>query len=392
MRLPTFGLPPAVVPLFYGIVLVEAALGAYQTVWPLLMERLGASAAVIGILLSATGILRIGVVGPSAALADRFGARRLMLITRLLVATAYTGAFLATGWVQLLPVILLMSIAEIIFPLAQAYVAQHTTEESRLRTFTLVFNVGPSVALVAAPLLSALAVAIFDVRAAFLLAAMYSVGAFIAIRGLDHDVRPQLQADSPTSSYRTALGQRPVLILLALQGMMIFSLSLGISFIPPFLEDVRHVDASTIAFLGAFPAVGSFVFGMLLTRSHRIQQQPLVGVVFAVAQTMLGLAMFHQFGAPAILWFAFFLRGGFFSGWITFISAIGAAAEPRHRARSFAMSEVVGGLSFASGPLLAGFLYATREQLPFEVSFALAGLLIPVLLLVQRRIARPTPA
>ncbi len=392
MRLPTFGLPPAVVPLFYGIVLVEACLGAYQTVWPLHMERLGASAAVIGILLSATGILRIGVVGPSAALADRFGARRLMLVTRILVAAGYFGAFLATSWVHLLPVILLMSIGEIVFPLAQAYVAQHSAEETRIRAFTLVFNVGPSVALVAAPLLSAVAVAFFGVRAAFLLATIFALGAFVALRHLGRDNEPHMQTEVMTSSYRTALSQRPVLILLVLQGLMIFSLSLGISFIPPFLEDVRNIDASTIAFLGAFPAMGSFVFGMILTRSHRLQQKPLVGVSLAVAQTMIGLAIFHQFGSPAILWFGFFLRGGFFSGWITFISAIGTAAEPRHRARSFAMSEVVGGLSFASGPLLAGFLYATREQLPFEVSITLAALLIPVLLIAQRRVLRPATA
>jgi MFS family permease len=380
-----------VVPLFYGMFLVEAALGAYQTVWPLWMERLGAEAAVIGILLASTGILRIGVVGPSAALADRFGAKRLMLISRLLLAAGYFGAFLATQWVHLLPVILLMAIGEIVFPLAQAYVAHHSPESSRVRAFTLIFNVGPSVALVGAPLLSALAVALFGIRAAFFLAALFSVSAFVALRFLDTDEKPDQHVEAPSSSFRDAIGQRPVLILFILQGLMIFSLSLGISFVPTFLEDVREIDASTIALLGAFPAVGSFTFGLLLARSQTIQQRPLIGVAAAVAQTMVGLAIFHQFGSPAVLWFGFFLRGGFFSGWITFISAIGTASEARHRARSFAMSEIIGGLSFASGPLIAGFLYDSREQLPFEVSIALAAMLIPTLLVVQRRVL-PHPA
>lgn len=386
MRLPTFGLPPAVVPLFYGMVLVEAALGAYQTVWPLWMERLGAEAAVIGLLLSATGILRIGVVGPSAALADRFGSKRLMVWSRILLAAGYLGAFIATDWVHLLPVILLMAVGEIMFPLAQAYVAHHSPEAARVRAFTLIFNVGPSVALVAAPLMSALSVAIFGIRAAFFLAAVFSIAAFVVLRLLDTDERPEHRVETPSSSFRDAISQRPVLILFVLQGLMIFSLSLGISFVPTFLEDVRQIEASTIALLGAFPAVGSFTFGLLLARSQTIQQQPLIGVALAVAQTMLGLAIFHQFGSPAVLWFAFFLRGGFFSGWITFISAIGSASEARHRARSFAMSEIIGGLSFASGPLIAGFLYDSREQLPFEVSMALAAMLIPTLLVVQRRV------
>jgi MFS family permease len=171
---------------------------------------------------------------------------------------------------------------------------------------------------------------------------------------------------------------------------MIFSLSLGVSFIPNFLEDVRQIEPSTIALLGSFPALGSFVFGLIFARSHGIQQRPLIGVSITVAQTMLGLVMFHQFGSPAIFWFAFFLRGGLFSGWITFISAIGSASAPRHRARAFAISEIIGGLSFAGGPLLAGFLYADRKQLPFEVSLLLGALLIPILLYVQRRVLAPT--
>jgi MFS family permease len=104
---------------------------------------------------------------------------------------------------------------------------------------------------------------------------------------------------------------------------------------------------------------------------------------------MLGLAMFHEFGSPAVLWFAFFLRGGFFSGWIIFVSAIGSASALRHRARAFAISEIIGGLSFASGPLLAGFLYADRKQLPFEVSMLLGTMLIPILLYVQYRVLSP---
>jgi MFS family permease len=329
------------------------------------------------------------VVGPSAGLADRFGARGLMLITRILLAAGYTGAFLATRWEMLLPVIVLMSIGEIVFPLAQSYVAHHSPEASRVRAFTLIFNVGPSVALVAAPLLSALFVALFGIRAAFLLAAVCSIGAFVALRFLASDDRPEHHVETPPSSFRAVLSQRPVLILFVLQGAMIFSLSLGISFIPNFLEDVRRIDASTIAFLGAFPAVGSFVFGLLFTRSQKIQQRPLIGVSLTVAQVMIGLAIFHQFGSPSILWFAFFLRGGFFSGWITFISAIGSASAPRHRARAFAISEIIGGLSFASGPLLAGFLYADRQQLPFEVSILLAAVLIPILLIVQHRVLAP---
>lgn len=371
------------------MICIEASLGAYSSVWPLWMERLHADVAIIGILLGAPGFLRMIVVGPSAALADRFGARRLMLISRALASLAYLAAFFATDWKQLLPVIVLMAIAEVVFPVAQSYVGHHTPQDERMRSLTLVFNVGPAVALALSPLLSGGIVGVLSIRWAFLLASLLSFLALISFSRLERDIPHDPESsDVPQSTYREALSQRSVQVLLALQGAMIFSLSLGVSLIPTFLEDVRHLEPSTIALLGAFPAVGSIVFGLLVARTHVIQAHPLWGVAFAVTQTTTGLLIFHQFGSPIVLALAFFMRGGFFSGWVLFISAIGIVSNPAHRSRCFAASETIGGVTAALGPIVAGVLYSRRDLLPFEIAIAFAIVLIPVLFTAQRRLGR----
>jgi MFS family permease len=177
-------------------------------------------------------------------------------------------------------------------------------------------------------------------------------------------------------------------MLLLLQGAMIFSLSLGVSLVPTFLEDVRRLQPSTIALLTAFPAIGSIVFGLLAARTKVVQAHPLWGVALAVAQTALGMLIFHQFGNPFVLAAAYFMRGGFFSGWVLFISAIGVVSDPAHRSRCFAASETIGGVTAALGPIVAGVLYSQRNVLPFEVAIAFALVLIPVLIGAQRRLGR----
>ena len=389
VRLPSFGLPRSIAPVFFAMLCVEGALGAYSSVWPLWMERLHADVAVIGILLGAPGFLRMIVVGPSAALADRLGARRLMLASRALASIAYLVAFFATDWKQLLPVIVLMAAAEVVFPVAQSYVGHHAPQDERMRSLTLVFNVGPAVALAFSPLLSGGIVGVFSIRWAFLLASLLSFLALISFFRLERDIPHDPERhDRPQSTYREALSQRPVQVLLALQGAMIFSLSLGVSLIPTFLEDVRLLEPSTIALLGAFPAVGSIVFGLLAARTKIIQAHPLWGVALAVTQTAIGLVIFHQFGSPPVLAAAFFLRGGFFSGWVLFISAIGVVSNPDHRSRCFAASETIGGVTAALGPIVAGLLYSQRNLLPFEVAIAFALVLLPVLIASQRNLGK----
>lgn len=389
VRLPSFGLPRSIVPVFFAMICVEASLGAYSSVWPLWMERLHADVAIIGILLGAPGFLRMIVVGPSAALADRLGARRLMLASRACASLAYLGAFLATDWKQLLPVIVLIAAAEVVFPVAQSYVGHHTSQDERMRSLTLVFNVGPAVALALSPLLSGGIVGLFSIRWAFLLASVLSVLALLSFFRLERDVSHDSERpNQPQSTYREALSQRSVQVLLALQGAMIFALSLGVSLIPTFLEDVRDLKPSTIALLGAFPAIGSIVFGLLAARTKVIQAHPLWGIALAVTQTATGLVIFHQFGSPIVLAAAFFMRGGFFSGWVLFISAIGVVSDPAHRSRCFAASETIGGVAAALGPIVAGVLYSQRNVLPFEIAIAFALILIPVLLTAQGKLGR----
>jgi MFS family permease len=71
-------------------------------------------------------------------------------------------------------------------------------------------------------------------------------------------------------------------------------------------------------------------------------------------------------------------------------ASLGVNAPARHRASGFAIVEMAGGLASSMGPIVGGFLYARRDTLTFETAIVLGLLLMPVILMENRR-ARAWP-
>jgi MFS family permease len=364
--------------------LLEAAFGAYMGIWPLWIERLGAPITVVGFVLGSSGVIRLLFLIPSAALADRFNIRHLIVVARCSAFVGLLGAAVAQHWTHLALMVLGSAIGELAFPLIQTHVAANAAG-NRIRAFSLVFTVGPSVALALSPLLSGALIAVWGLRAAFLLAAAFTCCSIFCFARLTPGSGKRLADPAePASSYSGAVADPAVRRILILQGSTVFVLALGTSLIPTFLEDVRGMSASRIATLGALAAVGSTVFGIVVARASRLQAAPFHGVAIAVTATCLGFTLFLSTSLLPLVGLAFILRGGLFSAWAMCSAAIGVAASERHRARSFALGEMVAGTAMSIAPMTAGWLFSVEDRFP--LLFATVGglALLPVLLLAQR--------
>lgn len=381
------GLPRATAPIFWGMLFLEATFGAYLSIWPLWIERLGAPVALVGLILGSSGIIRLFILAPSAAIAERLGYRRAILLCRSATVIGLISASLATHWPQLIVMLVGAAIGELVFPLVQSLVAAHAGE-ARIRSFALIFTVGPSVALIISPLISGGLVALFGIRAAFVFAAVCSLISMLFMARIEEPAGLRQHAAAPRSRYRDVLADPSVRLVATLLFATVFSLSLGTSFIPTFLEDVRGMDPALIATVSAGAAVGSALFGIAVARLRRLQRAPFVAVAFAVAGIALGFVIFRSTAALPLLIVAFILRGGLFSAWAMLSATLGEIAPAVHRARAFALCEMVGGLGYASGPIVAGALYARSPTHPFDVATALALLLVPALLIAQRTARR----
>src|ERR671916_613344 len=113
---------------FWAMIGVEAAFGAYVGIWPLWIEALGAPVTVVGLVLGSSGLLRLFTPGPSAKLAERIDARRLIVAARAVAGLGMLSAALAQQWPWLFVMVIGSAIGEIAFPLTQSHVAAHAGE------------------------------------------------------------------------------------------------------------------------------------------------------------------------------------------------------------------------------------------------------------------------
>jgi len=381
------GLPKSLVPVFWALLFSEATYGSYLGVWPLWIRELGAPITVVGLVLGAMGVVRLIVLAPSAMIVDRLGPRRAILIGRTGTVVGLLSAAAATHWTHLAPMLIGASMGAIAYPILQSLVAAQAGDQ-RMRAFTIIFSVGPSSALIAAPLISGAAVALWGMRAAFVLAAIFAVVALCFLTRVKDPPAPTHHESRDASNYRTALADPATRMIALLLLATIFSLSLGTSLVPNFLEDVRGMKPAEITTIGAAAAIGSTVFGLAVARVRRFQRVPFVAVAVAIALTAVGLMLYRFAVAVPLIVLAFFFRGGLFSAWAMLAAAAGELAPVQHRVRAFALCEMVGGLAISVGPVVAAPLYAHRAELPFEVAIGLALLLVPALLLAQRRAHR----
>lgn len=393
---PAFGLGPEVGTVLWAMMLLEASFGAYTNILPLYIASLGAPVTIVGIVLGSSGLLRLAGLGPSAALAERFPARWLIVVARTVAGLGFLSAAFATHWSHLFAMVVAAAFGELAFPLMQAHVATHAGEH-RVKAFTLVFTVGPSVALGLGPLVTSALIAVWGMRAAFVFAAVCTAGSVLCLLRLGQS-RPAAASvgreREKASTYRETLAVTPIRILLVLQGATVFTLALGTSFVPTFLEDERGFSPARIALLGAVASVGSTLFGLSVARFSSLQQRPLLTIVAAVSAVMTALAIFVGTAAMPLIVVGFALRGGFIAAWSLFAATLGQQASDRYRSRAFALCEMIGGLSFSFAPMLAGWLYGVRSTLPMAASGLCAALLVPLLIRAHRRAAaaaNPTP-
>ncbi|MDQ3225538.1 MAG: MFS transporter, partial [Chloroflexota bacterium] len=266
------------------------------------------------------------------------------------------------------------------------HLATHAGEQ-RVRAFTLVFNVGPAVAFGIAPLISGVLIALFDLRAAFVFAALCTLFSIYFFSRFAPRPKREKGAAPPRSSYREALAEPSVKPLLGMQFATIFSLALGISLLPTFLADERGISPAVVAMLGGVGSLGAVLFGLIIARNQWLQKHPLTGVAIAIAMVMGALAVVVSTQLVWLIALAFIGRGGLWSAWGLYVAALSEIVRSdRVRPRVFTLSEMMGGTAFSSAPIVSGQLYAIRAEGPILASLAASAALIPILLITQRRI------
>lgn len=361
---------------FWAMTFFEATFGAYTGVWPLWIEELGAPIALVGLVLGSAGFIRPLIIGPSSMLTERFDRKRLMIAARMSGIAGMAVAALAQAWQILLVTVVLNAVSEVVFPLLQTYVAERA-RENRARAFSMVINVGPSLALIVTPLISGALIAQWGMRSAFVLGGVTGLASIMILSRMDLSTLPDEDDGDPTQpSYRATLRNRSIRRVYFVHGLTILSLAIGVSLIPNFLRDERGLDPALIAILGAGAAVGTALFGLTVTRVTALSNVPMRAATISCTAIVAGLLVFAFAESLPFIALAFFLRGGMFATWAMILAEIGDIAPNRLRSRAFAVVEMLGGSAMSFGPIIASQLYGLSPSSPILAGAVLGGVMV----------------
>lgn len=374
--LPSFNLDRDNLILFYAQLLMHLGIGLQIVLWPLYIASLGASAVQIGGVIGGAAILRTLLVIPAGTLSDRLSTRTLILLTTSMMVPGGVIIAVAQIWWQALIGALLLEIAGVGIPAISSHIAGAATPERRTHAFSMVFSVAAGIGVLVGPPVGGIIADLTTLRAVFFIVVLLYAGC-LALSFFIREIKPgerdpgthdDSAGDSPENSgYRDILRNPAIVSISALHALVPLTLSTGTILLPLFLEEAREVSVSQIGVLGAVSAAGGILLGLVAGRS-RYLSRPFTGMVAVVLLTASGLLLLRISETFLIIGVAFFLRGSYNVVWAMLGSALSEVAPARNRGRAYGLAEFGAGIGDTTAPLLAGWLYATRETLPLEVA------------------------
>jgi MFS family permease len=391
-RLPSWslGLEPDNKRMFWGMFFNEAGIGVFITLWPLYIASLDASPSQIGLVIGVWGVARLLFLLPSGMLIERFPPRELILATRVSAILGFSFMALAQTWWHLFPGIILMAASTASFPVISSVIADVAGRgRARVRAFTLILNVGPSIALLITPALGGILAEQVSMRAIMIAAALFNVASAIVFGMLSHrDVTVQ---HGPPVTYAEPFRHGPTRVILILAFATIFSMVLGTTLVPNYLRVVHDISIGQIGFLGSLAAVGSITLGLLLN-NLKVFENPMIGYSLAIGAVTTGLLLFIFGGS---IWFfavAFMMRGGLLATFSVMYATLSEVTPDRVRNRAYVVAEFMAGSGFAFAPFLAGFLFDIQPVVPLAVAVCVLLPVIGAVLVLSRRLVDGEPS
>ena len=328
-------------------------LGMTWLVVPLYAASLGLSGAEIGILFSAPSVAQLAINLVGGAYVDRFGGKRVMLASSVLLASGAAAMPFATGFWSLFAVQSVLVLARAAFWPANWSIAAELPGERGVQIGRLnaVTNLGQILGNGSCGFILALA----GFTVTFLVLAGFGVAALLL--GLGTPQRPRKDAPSTGlfDNYIVLL-RMPVLyygVLCAYLSALPFSLTM--SFYPLLLQHIGF-GAEASGVLLALRAVGGIIAGLIVARFvHTGPASPWPVIAGAFVAIAVGLQPLVSHWAAVG---AFLLALGVGSSMMTiyFQVTLSEVVESEMRGSAMALGGLGWGLSHLSTPLVMGFL------------------------------------
>jgi MFS family permease len=379
--MPRFGLQRNLLLLFWAMFFTQAAWGAADRFRPLYIEDLGASPAVVGLVIGLAEFIRLICLFIAGPLSDRVAMRLLIGGGRSLIVLGAGVYVVAQEWWHLFPAFVIGALGNVAWPAISKVIAEDTDATNRAHAFLMIYSIAPSAALLAAPLIGGLIAEAISLRAVFAFTAVTLIVAsafFVLVRPT-----PAPPTSASAASYRDVVRHRPTMVLCCLELLIMFSVWIGLTLAPNYLQDVHGLSLRTIGAFGSLIAIGGIGAGIAASRAPWVRR-PLNALLATVAVGPFVFVLLIGGGSTWVFGLAFLLWGVSGIASQLFYALLGDVAPERLRTRAFALLDVMSGIGYMLSGFAAGALYAVSPRAPLWAALV-AGLALVAATLGVRR-------
>lgn len=349
--------------------------GLWLHIQPLYLSSLDASAEQTGFILAMSGLARLLMMLPAGFLADRYGARRVMLpgwyfgfFGVVLIAAASNFYLLGVGF-------FLYGCSSYVIPIINLYLVQSLKADQSVQQnfspqeiLTYIYGLF-GLAQIVSPLIGGLIADWLSLRAVFWFSAFWFALSTIAV------IRTEAYAQAvgmrhSWRAYGEMLRQWHLVVIYAVFTLALIATTLGYTFAPQYLEDREGLSIGVIGFLGSILAAGSFVWNIWLGR-----RQEWMGFMLGTLITCLSFAMLTVSSHIIMVAPAFFLMGALFALRPLAAGIIAMRTDANTQGAALAMVDTLYGLATFVAPGMAGILYAQGATWPFVAAIAMLPLI-----------------
>ena len=372
-----------------SVMLLVLSWSIVAPIFPLYVRSLGASTLFLGLLMALSSLVSLILRIPLSALSDRVGRVRMLLIGLLIASSSSIFYAYASGFLQLLPIIVYQSIPFAYFnPVAASLVSDLAPMERRGDVMGR-YLTSPSLGLVLGPMLCSLLVDRLGYRGLFLSSALFPfIGLILLLLVPPRVSQGGVERPGVGASLREVVMDRDILILSYCRASFSTSHSIFATLFPLYAVESLGLKPSQVAALFTLRGVTNV---LVRPPAGRIsdslgRRPPLVAAYGVIATSYLLIA---RVGVIPIIALSLLIYG--FAWGMRAVSEwayIADVARPEVRTIAFSYLSTVFGLGSTLGGVLAG---ALSTVMPYGDIFLLSALLnMPSIPLILKMRASPS--
>ncbi len=364
-----------------AVFLAGVAEGLWLNLQALYLEYLGASPEQVGAALGLANVVVIFVYLPAGMLADR-GRRKLILLTAWAITVgALILMGLAPDWRWAVPGLMLFLLASFARPAFSAQIAASDISGNASRAFAI-SSISYSVGALLSPAAGGWIGEIWGLRTVYFVSAVsyfLSMLCFVPLR--------ETAGRGPRTAMpiRQLATDRRFLWQIAVVMLITFSLYLGVTLMPNYLQAVKGLRLDEVGQLGTVSAAGMLALTAWLGSLPAMRRRALLiaqGTVFAA----LALLLAAPAGLSPMLVAAALLRGGVDATWAPIAGRLSAWLPPEALSVGFAFRDTAVRIGLTLAPVTAGLLYAVDPAWPLFAGLAALGVTAALTLTLPRAV------